>query len=231
MTTPWSRQKALQRKYSYEEVPSIEELDRIASNIHPRCVTYPEFYTARARALFVLLYLTGARGSEIVKCPYLMRRAKRQEGVYEWAEEHEYEGVRKSDIKQGLVDDLPCLFVRIENRKHRLRRTKRQPIPILLEKDLVRHLYHYLNLLDKDEILFPFQIKRATQIINETINWNLHFLRHIRATHLVVKYDFNEQLLVKYMGWTDSRPAKHYMELSTKDMFRQFHRGHNDADA
>jgi integrase len=48
-----------------------------------------------------------------------------------------------------------------------------------------------------------------------------HYFRHCRLTHMVTEFDFNDQELVKYAGWTDSTPAKWYMSLKTTDLERK----------
>ena len=45
-----------------------------------------------------------------------------------------------------------------------------------------------------------------------------HYFRHCRLTHMVTEFDFNDQELVKYAGWSDSKPAKWYMSLKTTDL-------------
>lgn len=194
----WYRQKNLQQMYAYEEVPSIDELNKIIAEIHTG-KTNKTFQTLRARALVAIYYLTAGRKSEVL-------------------------GARKKDFKIDRIDNKRVLYIRISNRKNRNRKSKRQPIPIEKEISIFKHLFLYLKRLKPDDLLFEFKDKRATQIINDTLDWNVHFIRHIRLTHLVTLYDFNEQNLVKFAGWEDARPAKHYMELSPKDLFREFYK-------
>jgi integrase len=229
----WQRQKNLQKQYSIDDLPDIKELVNIINNIKIGRGQYANYYTSRARALFSLYYLTGCRASEIVKCNNLRITKKeivdKKVNVSVRKIEHNYQGIKKEDLVFTRIDGKQCIIIRTENRKHKNRKTKKLPIPIEFEKPIVYFLIDYLlNYIEKDEILFPFGIKRATQIINQTTGWNIHFLRHIRATHLVTKYDYNEQLLIKFLGWSDSRPAKAYMELNTKDLFRQFYGGKNE---
>jgi len=228
----WQRQKLLQKQYSIDDLPDIKELVNIINNIKIGNGQYANYYTARARALFCMYYLTGCRVSEIVKCNSLRishRYIINKKVINEVKKiEHDYLGIKKEDIFFTRIDEKQCIIIRTENRKHKKRKTKKLPIPIEFEKPIVSFLIEYLiNYIENDEVLFPFGVKRATQIINQTTGWNVHFIRHIRATHLVTKYDYNEQLLIKFLGWTDSRPAKAYMELNTKDLFRQFYSGRN----
>ena len=194
----WRRQRELQEEYANEEVPSLDEMDRMVQNMH--CgKTNQVFQTLRARALFCAYYLTACRKTELLVA-------------------------NRSDFKTEYIDGKQVLLVRTLNKKNKKRKTKRQPIPIEKEYVLYKHLRNYLNSLEEDERVFDFKGQRATQIINEVTGWNVHFIRHIRLTHLVTLYDFNEQNLVRFAGWTDSRPAKHYMELSPKDLFREFYK-------
>ena len=224
----WSRQKELQKKYAYEEVPDMDELKNIIDSIHAGKIDIVK-QTKRAKALFAMYYLTACRVSEIVKVTELWKKKYTKEGntfkeVDKERIPHNYPGIRKGQIKFGIEYDKQCMYIRTENRKNKERTTKRQPIPIELEMPIVEFIKDYIKDLDDDSILFNFKSKRATQIIVDSTDFNVHFIRHIRATHLVTKYDFNEQALIKFMGWTDARPAKYYMELSSSDIFKQFYK-------
>lgn len=48
-----------------------------------------------------------------------------------------------------------------------------------------------------------------------------HYFRHCRLTHCITDFDFNDQELVKYAGWTDSKPARWYVSLKTTDLQRK----------
>lgn len=210
----WYRQKELKERFNKTEVPSISEIDTMLKNIRYGVVD-PDRHTKRARALIAMYYLTAGRLTELV----------RKKGFETQPIDKEFLGVCKQDISYDTIDGKPVMYLRIENRKNKKRKTKRQPIPISLEEPLVNHIKNYTESLTIPNIpLFRFSSKRATQIINDTTDFNCHFWRHIRATHLVTLYDFNEQALIEFMGWTDARPAKHYMELSKKDLFRAFYK-------
>jgi len=228
-TKPY-RLAELKKKYAEEEMISIAELTNILQKI-TYGKAWVELQTKQARALIVLYYLTACRVSEIVKVKYLRKYQTitdtytgNKKQIVKEKVKHEYLGVCKNDISFNEVDGKKVMYVRTENRKNKERKTKKQPIPIEKESSLCNFLIEYLNSLKEDQPLFKFGVKRATQIINDTLGFNVHFIRHIRATHLVVLYDFNEQHLIKFMGWTDARPAKHYMEINKKDLFRQFYK-------
>lgn len=221
----WRRQRQLKQKYALDEVPSIDELDQMLER-----VVYGKqnqvLQTLQARALFALYYLTGCRLSEILRTPKLRKQKldKKTGVLYHWKDDHDYLGIRKNQIDTGLEGGRLCLYIRTENRKNKNRGSKKQPIPMEFEEPLVKHLLRYNKKLSKNALLFNFSARRAEQIIAEAFNYNIHFIRHIRATHLVSLYDFNEQMLIRFMGWTDGRPAKFYMELRTQDLFNAFYK-------
>jgi len=226
---PWYRQEELKKRYRESEVPSIEELNNMLNRIYYGKIDIG-LQTKRIRALIALYYLTAGRLTEVIprKYAYLIEKEKDEnEKVISKKVvkvEKKYKGVIKEDISFDLIDEKQVMYVRLENRKNKDRTSKKQPIPIELESPLVNHVKIYLDILKENQPLFKFSNKRATQLINETIGFNAHFLRHIRATHLITLYDFNEQALIEYMGWSDARPAKSYMELSKKDLFRSFYK-------
>lgn len=237
----WRTQKELQKKYSNQDLPSIDEIDSIISRIKIGKVN-TNYYTQRAKALFAMYYLTAGRATEILKTTKLRRRKVRRKVSFEngakkvlyeldesnkpivdhWLEYHNYLGTMKCDIKPKEFFGYSFLELRIENRKNKKRNTKLLLVPIEKEKAIVKYLMDYIESLEDDEVLFKFGRRRAAQIIKETTGFNIHFIRHIRTTHLITIYDFNEQMLVKYAGWTDARPAKAYIELRTSNMAREF---------
>lgn len=244
MKEAWQRQKKLKEMYSFSEVPSISEIDHIINDIKIGKIDIDR-QSKRAKALFSMYYLTACRASEIVKVSKLRRRRLKVSTVYEegikkkiyeldhdnnpvienWIEEHNFLGTRKCDIVEKVFSGFKCLEIRTENRKNKNRKTKLLPLPIEKEGRILKYIYEYLSILSEDQVLFPFSTRRAAQIINGTTGFNLHFIRHIRATHLITLYDFNEQMLIKFMGWSDSRPAKHYIELRSSDIAREFNKG------
>lgn len=145
--------------------------------------------------------------------------------IFHYRLKQNYLGIKKSDINFEEIKGKPFMTLRIENRKNKQKTTKMLPCPIEKEMVLIKHIKNYLNLLsDYQDVLFDFGKKRATQIINQAIGWNPHFIRHLRATHLVTKYDFSTHLLVRFMGWSNSKPAKHYLELRKSDIASEFYK-------
>jgi len=114
------------------------------------------------------------------------------------------------------------VYIRTPNRKNKKRTSKRQPIPLTKEKELYTFLYNYIKNRPENEPIFDICIRRARQLLEKHFKMNPHFIRHIRLSHLVIIYEFNEQALIRYAGWTDGRPAKHYIEMNDKVVFRAF---------
>lgn len=225
------------------DLPNLQEINSIISGIKIGKVN-AAFQTHRAQALFAMYYMTAGRATEILKTTHLKRRRLKKKVSYadgikkilyeldenkeplieHWTVEHNFLGTRKCDIKHKEILGYKCLEIRIENRKNKKRHTKLLPIPIEKEKVIADYVLNYIEKLGEDEVLFKFCRRRAAQIINETTGFNLHFIRHIRATHLITDYDFNEQMLVKFMGWVDARSAKAYIELRSSDIAREFYK-------
>ncbi len=190
-------EEVFKRNKIIEIVKSIPSLTKLK---------YP--YKIRDRALFSLLYLTGSRIGETVR------------------------RVKKKDFEIIKLKDSQFLVVDLYTEKNRKHPTRRIPINMEREKDLVKYVLEYLEILNDEDILFHFTIQRAWQIVskilikykkvsrNKFLNAN-HFLRHCRLTHLVINYDFNDQDLVKYCGWTNSIPATTYSHLRYKDLARK----------
>jgi site-specific recombinase XerD len=187
----------------------IIEIAKTIPSIYSK--SYP--YKERDRALFCFLYLTGARVEEVV-----MGKKK--------------VGVKKKDlefVKVGGKGFLVVSLYTLKNRKHPIRKV---PIPIKREGVLVKYVLDYVEKLNSENYLFSFTKQRAWQIIrfildkykrkskNKFMNAN-HFLRHCRLTHLVTIYDFTDQDLVRFAGWSSSMPAVVYSHLRFKDLARK----------
>lgn len=152
----------------------------------------------RDQALFVILYLTAGRVSEVVNTLY------------------------RKDLSEQEVDCRRVILFRLCNRKHKEKKFKDIPIPYEKEKELLDMIFPWLDSKELETCLFPFSKTRGYQIIKKETGWNPHWIRHIRLTNLAIYNDFNDQLLVKFAGWTDSRPSKEYMEIKWKDILQKY---------
>ena len=219
---PWATHKQLKK----EEMPSKEQVIAMARKIKH----------LRERALFIIAYLTGGRISEIVREPYLRKVEYRKEIVTDGAgnkkevisrtnnksaiqasverQELNYKGIRRDNVSWSYKDGRRILIISMQNRKNKRMKRKRIPIPYDKETELLDMLMEFLDKLQPDEPLFPFGKSKAEGIIKRITGMNPHFLRAIRATRLVVDYNFTEAKLMQYMGWSDGRPAMSYVKLN-----------------
>lgn len=147
----------------------------------------------RDAALLALMYLTGGRVSEIVK------------------------SIKRGDFRLGTKANMEVLTITMPNEKSKKVTSKTLPVIISQDKPLVDIIMGYANSFQEDIPIFNITRQRAWQITTK-YGYNPHFMRHMRLTHLVTMYEFNERLLIRFAGWTDSRPASHYMELNVGDL-------------
>jgi len=189
---PWDKQCYLHK----EKIPTVKDIIEIAEGIS----------SERERCLFVLLYLTAGRLQEIVM--YNSKKEIRS-------------SIRKSDITIQDRDNRKILLINIRNEKNRTRHRKDLPVPLDVDENKVFYnlMVDYLNSLDDNEELFPFSYKRAYALLNKiNPDWNPHWIRHIRLTHLITVYGYREHQLRLYSGWSDSRPASKYLEMKWEDL-------------
>lgn len=186
---PWDRQNSLKEN----KIPTINDVINIAQGISNH----------RTRALFIIMYLTGARICEIVR--YNRKGIKK-------------DSIKMSDIEFINIKGREIMKIGIRNEKNRVRKFKDIPLPLDKpeNKMFLELLKEHFDSVSLGDELFPFGYQNAYKILKPY--WNPHWNRHLRATHLVTVYGMNEQLMVRYLGWTDSRPAKHYSELRWEDL-------------
>ena len=222
----WSRQRQLKK----EDIPTPQSMVNVAA-------TLPTLVEA---ALFALLYLTGGRVTEIVRCPFIRKNVYQRSMVmgkdglqrnsivrnehgspmiekYDKVELN-YPGISKSDITFSLIDDQEIMHISIQNRKNKKYTRKNIPITIHKDVEMVALVKAYLDTLPElTSPLFNFGIRKAEYIMAKT-RFNPHFLRDIRLTHMVTLYNFNAFQLAKFAGWKDIQSAERYVRLGVKDI-------------
>lgn len=157
------------------------------------------------------------------RCPneFWKRRAK---GLYYTASrESELIEIKGEDIKQNEE----FIQVRLHTRKNPHAPIRYIPISITTEPDA---LSIFGEVSSKDSPLFPsynshIALTSYLRVMRRKFNeyWGVapHYFRHARLTHMVTQFDFNDQELVKYAGWSDSKPAKWYVSLKTTDLLKK----------
>ena len=203
---PWSHQASLKR----EPIPTQNELLTSIDLIPSK----------RDRALVAIAYLTGGRISELVREENLKKTTYKKGKVYKVDTiKLDYKGITKKNMTIQKIKGDSLLVIDIQNRKNKNRLRKTIPIPIAKEQKFVDVIGEYTITLNANDPLFTFNKHRAYQIMRQHMNMNCHFFRDIRATHLVTLHGLGDFKLVKYMGWSDARPASRYVQLDWKDIW------------
>ena len=155
-----------------------------------------EISNERVRALFAIIYLTGCRITEAL-C------------------------IQKRDIKLIEKNGKKIMLVTLLNEKNKQRKIKKIPINIEKEYPLVKAFLEYVDKVEGEDVFGNLTKRYAYKIIRKHIGINPHFIRHIRLTHLITEFDFNEEELRIFAGWTDTRPARNYIEMRWTDLLRK----------
>jgi len=222
----WSRQRELKK----QDIPTPESMINTANQLG----------TSNERALFALLYLTGGRCTEVVKCPFIRKNHFRRtlttgkDGLQRnsivknefgtaMIERYDkiminYPGICKKDITFGSFKETQIMTVSMQNRKNKKFIRKNIPVTISKDQGMVSIVKEYLETLSTPETpLFDFGIRKAEYIMGKT-QFNPHFLRDIRLTHMVMLYNFNAFQLAKFAGWKDIKSAERYVRLGVNDI-------------
>lgn len=147
------------------------------------------------RALIAMLYLTGARISELITI---------KKNQFEYAESR--------GIKYLIINNVPTL-----KRRDKFFR------PFFLRKDFeepfIRHVRVWLDeLFNEDQLLFPFNSSRAWQIVEKYTGKYDHYFRHVRSIDLVRYYGFNSYWLQRWHGWKKLQSGEAYVHLVGQDL-------------
>jgi len=224
--SPWKKAREL-NDLKKAEIVTPEEIVKLS-----RGYTNP-----RDACLFILGYITAGRIAELVRYQKIRYGKKivefRKEGSSNILKKkvqdtkkktligNRQESIKKEDLQETTIKGKPLLKINIRNLKNKQYGENRKIIPFPLDNPLAEEMFKviqiYVGSLEDDEELFKFNERRAEQIIAKA-GMHPHFLRKLRLTHLVRYYNFSDQKLKTFAGWTDSRPSKHYIKINWQDL-------------
>lgn len=148
------------------------------------------------RALVSLIYLTGARVSELLTLK---------------KEQLEFTCTEKENQKYLIINNVPTL-----KRKEKIFRA------LFLRKDFedpfIKHLLAWLPEVLQEEKIFNINSSRAYQIIFKYTGMYPHYFRHVRNTDLVRYYGLNSHYLRAWNGWKSIRSSEFYVSLANEDL-------------
>lgn len=171
----------------------------------------------QSRALFFLCYLTGARISEAL-------------------------AVTPRDINTANLKGLgDCVTVRLLTRKNK--KVPIRDVPVLMahkEGEMMAYVSSYISVEGpaKTDKIFGHLTRTnawnkltSQKIIVRALHGrkileeheqriNPHYLRHCRLTHLVQHYGLNDIQLMRFAGWSNTKPAIVYVHLNWMDLAR-----------
>jgi len=108
-------------------------------------------------------------------------------------------------------DDFNYIKFVLRNEKNRVQ--KQKILAVRFDKEpMANILWNYRN----EQMNVP-SVRRIQQLLDESLGWNPHFLRHVRLSHLTINNNFSDQKLRVWAGWTDSRPASVYVKFRYQD--------------
>ena len=160
--------------------------------------------------LVAIEYLTGGRVGELLK------------------------KIKTKNIEVKLIEGNEWLFVKnVRTEKNAMHPLRNIPIPIYKEKEFLHFITNYVQDKQPEEILLPFSKVTAWKVVSKFVssfkkkskdniflNAN-HYFRHVRTTHLVEKYNFSDQDLKQWHGWSNTVPASKYSHLSTQSLINK----------
>lgn len=97
------------------------------------------------------------------------------------------------------------------------------PVNALKYKRFLEFIFEYIHAEEKkkDDPLFTETERTFRKKVNYWIGTTVHYLRHLRSTHLVTVHNYTDQDLKNFIGWKDTRPASTYVHLNPDHLARK----------
>ena len=130
-------------------------------------------------------------------------------------------GIRQKDITVEEVGDKFYLRISMRNNKNRTNHYKTTVAPVHMEKELSKILIDYIKPMKPEEQI----IKKSRTTLWAKVKkfaplfFYPHFIRSLRIGILYNVYNFNEQEVINFAGWTDGRPGASYNVFRNPSQF------------
>lgn len=141
-----------------------------------------------------------------------------------------YTGARIGELvqirKKHVWEEDKFVKVKLLTEKNQYNTERIIPIPKDIESCGAALYLNAIKNKEDNDLLFPsppqILLSSYMRVLRRNFNteYNVapHYYRHCRLTHMVTRFNYDSHQLVKYAGWTDERPAKHYVHLLTEDL-------------
>jgi integrase len=161
--------------------------------------------TPQKKCLIALMFLSGGRINEVLP-------------------------IRKRSFQIKELDGIEYLIVRMRILKKRGGKILYRKIPLPLSEQLVPYITNYIEPLKNDDRLFHGWYERKALRLLKSLGrligrdvWN-HLLRHCRLSELSEELDFDSLDLMRWTGWSDSRPASTYVHSKWKSLAKKLNK-------
>lgn len=179
MGAPWSRQKEI-------------DWDTLMASQDDIRRTILGVKEPRDRFILGLLYLTGARVSEIT-------------------------GIKANNIRRETINGKPSIVFFLVNRKNKRQHSKILALPISNEPQVCHAVLGFIDRSPPGAALTPGTRQRIWQIVIKYMGWNPHVFRHLCLSFMIKYHKFRDIDLKNWAGWTDMRPATDYIKYRYRD--------------
>jgi len=223
----WKRQE---ERLEFESIPSEEEFLRSIQNIKDKTDQF----------IITLYYATAARVTEVIGRKELKKfnyyhkldpkdltkktRLKKPIGwqTYKAIKPLTKDKITIEDIEQEIfikgkkhILKRKVLLIELFNEKAKSRdlRHKKLPLPFDTHKDIIDIILTNIEKIPYGKPVVSLPYHKIWRLMSK-YELNPHLLRHYRLTHLCINHRYDSFKLQLYAGWTDIKPAKHYIQMA-----------------
>ena len=157
-------------------------------------------------AMISTAYLTGGRISEVINIR-----------VKDISKEEDWIKIRLPNLKNKKVTFKDCSAnIKVENIFIKYL-VKYYVMKIIAGEDPENYLFTSSNIINK-----KISRVQAYHIFTKVFRRNPHFLRKVRATHLLEYYMLDAKMLQQYIGWANFVSSEPYIRLSQTSIKKRY---------